>query len=223
MVSDLDKKKLIQLFLSFSLKKIFDHQKRAPGANDITGEALNNKDLIVQVFGYFIPLVSLSLLAMMGDEPIIDYPSGRGQASPLFFLIFLQSLLMAHLTISMQVNHVTKSQYSPFRSRLMLFQLAAVFFIYVMHLIIPKSFTKAAFSDTIITLFVIQVIFQAHYVLKIIREISIALEVRVLCVKPKYPDADDGAKLEATTGLERDEERSAASKIDAHRLNTDTQ
>ena len=39
---------------------------------------------------------------------------------------------MAHLTISLQVNHVSKSQYSPFKSRLMLLQLAGVFFIYLM-------------------------------------------------------------------------------------------
>lgn len=209
------------------LKAIFDHQKKSLGPNDITGETLNNKDLIVQVLGYFIPLVSLTLLAMMGEEPIIDYPAGRGQPNPLFYLILLQSLVMAHLTIQIQVNHCTKTLYSPFKSRLMLVELATVFFVYLLHLMIPKSFTKQAFTDTIIVLFVVHVVFQAHYVLKVVKEMATALGIRVLCVKPKYPDADDdGPKLSTTTGLEKDDESRSpadlASKLGARRLEADT-
>lgn len=66
---------------------------------------------------------------------------------------------MAHLTISMQVNHITKTQYSPFKSRLMIYQLISVFFIYLMHFFGLHSFTKEFYSDAIIVLFVEQVIF----------------------------------------------------------------
>ena len=56
---------------------------------EITGEPLSSKDLIVNIVGYFIPMIALSLLALMGKEPIIDYPPEPGRFSPLFYLIFL--------------------------------------------------------------------------------------------------------------------------------------
>lgn len=164
------------------LKNMFDHQRKELGENEVTGEPLNNKDLVVQVLGYFIPMVALTLLALMGKEPIIDYPD-PGSYSPLFYLILLQCLVMAHLTISLQVNHITKSKYSPFKSRLMLLQLSAVFLIYILHLFDISAFTKAVFSDTILVLFSLQLVFQTHFVLKVIKEVSYALEIRVFCVK----------------------------------------
>ena len=65
-------------------------------------------------------MVALTLLVLMGKEPILNYNPLSAELSPLFYLILLQCLLMAHITISMQVNHITKSSYSPFKSRLML-------------------------------------------------------------------------------------------------------
>lgn len=56
------------------LKSIFDHQRKELAEGEVTGEPLNNKDLIVQIVGYCIPLVAVTLLALMGKEPIIDYP-----------------------------------------------------------------------------------------------------------------------------------------------------
>lgn len=109
----------------------------------------------------------------------------------------------------------------------MLVELATVFFIYILHLIIPASFTKQAFTDIIIVLFVVHLVFQAHYVLKVVKEMATALGIRVLCVKTKYPDADDdGPKLSTTTGLDKDDESRSpadlASKLGARRLTTDT-
>lgn len=205
------------------LKGIFDHQRKELAEGEVTGEPLNNKDLIVQIVGYFIPMVALTLLAMMGKEPIVAYPPAPGQYSPLFYLILLQCLLMAHLSISMQVAHVTKSKYSPFKSRLMLLQLIAVFFIYLVHFFGLRSFTKEVYSDAIITLFSLQLVFQTHYVLKIVKEVSYALQIRVFCVKEEFPEQNDANKLAATTGLEKnDDESSPGRKIAAHRLNQDT-
>lgn len=101
----------------------------------------------------------------------------------------------------------------------MIIQLIAVFFIYLMHLISMSAFTTAAFTDVIIVLFSIQLLFQTHYVLKIIKEVADALEIRVLCVKHHYPEANDGSKIVSTTGLEKPDD----TRIAAHRLaNTDT-
>jgi hypothetical protein len=70
------------------IKNIFDHQRKPVAEGEPSGEPLNSKDLIVQILGYFIPLVALTLLILMGKEPIIDYPPSTSY-SPLFYLILL--------------------------------------------------------------------------------------------------------------------------------------
>ena len=60
--------------------------------------------------------------------------------SPLFYLILTQSLLMSHITISMQVNHITKTAYTPFKCRLMYLHLIVIFFVYLLHLFAMKQF-----------------------------------------------------------------------------------
>lgn len=71
------------------LKAVFDHQRKPLAEGEVTGEPLNNKDLVVQIVGYFVPMVALTLLALMGKEPIIDNPPEPGNFSPLFYLILL--------------------------------------------------------------------------------------------------------------------------------------
>jgi len=44
------------------IKCIFAHQKKLLGPNDITGEPLVVKLLIIQLFGYLLPIVLLSVL-----------------------------------------------------------------------------------------------------------------------------------------------------------------
>ena len=106
-----------------------------------------------------MPMIALSLLVMMGQEPIINYTPPNMENSPLFYLIFLQCLVMAHVTIGMQVNHITKTKYSPFQSRLMLFQLISVFFVYLTHLFAMNKFTYKFYKDAIYTLFSFQLFF----------------------------------------------------------------
>ena len=98
-----------------------------------------------------------------------------------------------------------------------------VFFIYLIHFFGLNSFTKEVYSDAIIVLFVKQLIFQTHYVLKIVKEVSYALHIRIFCVKNEFPGDHDTSKLSSVTGLEKnDDESSPGRKIAAHRLNTDT-
>jgi hypothetical protein len=82
-----------------------------------------------------------------------------------------------------------------------------------------SAFTTQAFTDVIIILFAFQLLFQTHYVLKVVKEVADALEIRVLCVKHHYPEANDSNKIVTTTGLEKPDDN----RIAAHRLaNTDT-
>lgn len=63
----------------------------------------------------------------------MDYEPEEG-GSPLFYLIMLECFVFAHMTISIQVAHVSQSKYSPFYSRLMLLQLITFFFVWFFHL-----------------------------------------------------------------------------------------
>ena len=73
----------------------------------------------------------------------------------------------------------------------MLLQLIAVFFIYLLHLFGLKTFGMKFYQDVIIVLFSMQVIFQTHYVLKIVKEVANALQIRIFCVNELYPDQSD--------------------------------
>lgn len=180
---------IIQIIIILNcLKNIYEHKGRQLEPDEITGEELHYSDLIVQIVGYFMPMIALTLLVLMGREPIINYTSPNSKMNPLFYLIFLQCLLMAHMTIGIQINHITKTKYSPFKSRLMLLQLILVFFIYLTHLFAMNKFATKFFTDVILTLFSFQIIFSTHFVLKTIKEVSYALKIRVFCVKDVEPD-----------------------------------
>lgn len=138
-------------------------------------------------------MIALTMLLLMGNQPILNYTSPNQKMSPLFYLILVQCLLMAHLTISMQVNHITKTVYSPFRSRLMLVQLTIVFLIYFIHLCAIDKFNFDFFKDVIWTIFMIQVALQLHYLIMIVKEVSDALGIRVFCVKETNVDSSDAS------------------------------
>lgn len=127
------------------LKNIFEHKRSELAPGEVTGEPLNTRDLVVQIIGYFIPMVALTMLVFMGNEPIINNLSPNSKMSPLFFLVLLQSFLMAHITISMQVNHITRTAYTPFKCRVMYLHLIVVFFVYVLHLFAMKQFNFKVF------------------------------------------------------------------------------
>lgn len=132
-------------------------------------------------------MIALTLLALIGKTPIVETAPTPGKFNPMFGIILLQCLIMAHLSISMQVDHITKSKNSPFRSRLMLLQVLGVIVIYSMHLFDLYSFTKDVGSNAIITMLALQLIFQTHYFLNIIVEISTALDIKILFVMREYP------------------------------------
>ena len=116
-----------------SIKYILDHQKKEIKEGDITGEPLVKKNLALQIFGYFFGMIMLTVLVMMGKEPIVNNPVKDGNLNPLFILILLQGLLMQHLTFCLQVNHVTKTQYSPFKNRVYIMLCLAVVAIYIIN------------------------------------------------------------------------------------------
>jgi hypothetical protein len=52
------------------LKNIFDHQKKSE--EEKVGEPLRVRDLTVQIFGYVLAMVATTLLATIGQEPLIS-------------------------------------------------------------------------------------------------------------------------------------------------------
>lgn len=58
---------LIQVIIwIISLKNIFDHHTKPRTEGEIMGFRLNTRDLVVQIFGYFLPMIALTLLCLMG-------------------------------------------------------------------------------------------------------------------------------------------------------------
>jgi len=57
----------------------------------------------------------------------------------------------------------------------MLMQLIAIFFVYLMHLFLLNSLGTKFYQDVILILFGLQVVFQTHDVLKIVKEVANAL------------------------------------------------
>lgn len=55
--------------------------------------------------------------------------------------------------------------------------------IYLIHLSSPSKYGSKYFKDAIMLLFGVHVIFQLHFVLKIVSEVSSALKIRVFFVK----------------------------------------
>ena len=68
---------------------MFDHQKKELKPEDVTGEPLVVKYLLIQVFGYFMPLGLTTWMAFVGSSPMIPSTVKDGNASPLFFLVLL--------------------------------------------------------------------------------------------------------------------------------------
>lgn len=83
------------------LKNVFEHKRKVLEPGEVTGEPLHHGNLAIQIIGYFMPMVALTMLVLMGSEPILNYTSPNAQMNPLFYLIFLQCLVMAHVTIGM--------------------------------------------------------------------------------------------------------------------------
>lgn len=53
------------------------------------------------------------------------------------------------------------------------------------------AFTLSAFADTIIVLFTLQLIFQTHFCLKTLKEVAVALGIRVFCSNPGFYQEDE--------------------------------
>ena len=117
------------------------------------------------------------------NSRIIDNPLGDEGKMRMFDIMILQSFIMAHLTICIQVNHVTKSKYSPWNNLVNFFVLGSTTVIYGMNLYYQKSFSYSRTHSLAIV--IVTSICQWHYILNIIHEISSALEIRILCVKDR--------------------------------------
>ena len=109
------------------------------------------------------------------DSPI-DKESGHNN---MFDVMLLQCFLMQHLTCSVQVNHVSKYKYSPWRNRLNLFLMLFTVIIYVRKAAAP-GFCPCS---SVQLMLLVTVIAQWHFILNVVHEMSNALGIRILCVE----------------------------------------
>jgi hypothetical protein len=102
---------------------------------------------------------------------------------------------MAHLTISMQVAHVTRVKYSPFKSKLMLFLLISVPVIFAVDMQSQWGDSVKAEKINVATciylLLTVSVVCQLHFILNVVREVADALGIRIFRVKDKNATAMD--------------------------------
>lgn len=166
------------LFLNF--RNIYKHQKREIVENEITGEPLITSGLIVQINGYLIPQLLLGGLQFIGPHPLINNAVKGNSANPLFFGLLLQCFLMQHLTCSIQVNHVSKYQYSPFNNRLNI-----VIIVYTIGLYMAVFFlgSKVDVLSNIYIMLAATVLCQWHFILNVVSEMAQALGIPVLRIK----------------------------------------
>ena len=80
--------------LIYSIKTIFDHQKKDIGPDEINGEPLCVTNLLLQIVGYAIAMYVGASLAFMGPNPIIDQEVPDFQTSYVFLIIVLVNFLM---------------------------------------------------------------------------------------------------------------------------------
>ena len=143
------------------------------------------KAFLSQVFGYFFTVSYIGGMIYIGDKSvrIIDNPLGDQGRMRMFDIMVLQSFVMAHLTICIQVNHVAKSKYSPWNNLLNIFILGCTTCVYAMSFYYKKNFSQSrALSMGMI---LVTAIAQWHYILNVCYEISCALGIRIFCVKDK--------------------------------------
>ena len=170
-------------------KGIFVHsyKQKTIKEGEMNGETFTTSAFLLQVFGYFFSMGVIVGCIYQGEEGkrIIDNPVDKQTQHDLIFdVLLLACILMSHLTICIQVNHVSAYEYSPWANRLNLFLIAAYACVYCVASYNPKD-AVATWSSAVHSLIIIALIAQWHFVLNVIAEMSDALGVRVFCVKDK--------------------------------------
>lgn len=170
------------------VRGIFVHQYKeinydaVTNTGDITGEPLVVKDFVLQVVGYALPMSLLAGILFVGEDGkrLIDSPIDKESGhNNMFDVMLLQCFLMQHLTCSVQVNHVSKYKYSPWRNRLNLFLMVFTVIVYVRKAAAP-SFCPCS---SVQFMLLVTIIAQWHYILHVVHEMSNALGIRILCVQ----------------------------------------
>jgi len=101
----------------------------------------------------------------------------------MFDVMVLQSFIMQHMTVSIQVNHVSKYKYSPWKNNLNIFLLGCTMMIYALSFYYKEQWSSSRMQ--IQGMLLITVIAQWHYILNVVHEMSTALEIRIFCTKDK--------------------------------------
>ena len=130
-------------------------------------------------------------LLYLGDKnhQIIDSALTKFKHNIMFPIMLIECFLMSHLTISIQVNHVSKYKYSPWSNRLNIVILILLSSIYITAIIYPPNYYKVLYAVTYIML-AVTLISEFHFILNVVPEMANALNIRILCVKEKIPESE---------------------------------
>ena len=134
----------------------------------------------MQVLVYILMITLTTLLAYAGDEPILSHTGPSKNSGNLFYLVFLQCMLMQHLSAHGMLCHCAKSIYNPFQNKL-------VMFIMLMCCLILMFQDRLDVLQCIKGLLVITVVSQLHFLLIAVNEIAHALSIKVFTIKKKPP------------------------------------
>ena len=83
------------------------------------------------IFSYVIMMAAIIGLTLIGKSPIHSNERPEGYLSYLLPITLLALSVQSYFSISMQVKHVTRQKFSPFRNGLLRFVYAGIFLIYV--------------------------------------------------------------------------------------------
>jgi len=114
------------------------------------------------------------------ENPVGLHAFPPEKANPLFFLGLLQCFLMQHLTCNIQVQHVTKSIYNPFKIRLNVFIIVITLITILACLVSPNS---AHAKDSVYFMLVVTILSQWHFILHVIYEMADTLGIYILRIK----------------------------------------
>lgn len=133
---------------------------------------------LMQALIYILMITLTTLLAYAGDHPILSSTGPQKNSGNLFYLVFLQCMLMQHLSAHGMLCHCAKSKYSPFENKLVMFNM-------LMCCLILMFQTRLDVLQCIKGLLVVTLVGQTHFLLIAVNEIAHALSIKVFTIKKK--------------------------------------
>lgn len=126
--------------------------------------------------GFALLLVSSFSLTTMGNAPISSQKITDGNFNPVWMIILMQNLMLAHLLFSMSVASVSQRTFNPFRNRLFLVFNIVVIGIYIANFILNYTIDITLCAKILL---LVQVIAQSHYFYHVVNQMKTSLRIPI--------------------------------------------